>query len=93
MILNPLGSAGVFVCEPAEESTLKPGVIPHVLPGENKFLTEFTVMDGVPEEPTHGGAETLYPEYRRRLATLPIPRASTPASPPAVTTRPPGAPR
>ena len=42
MILNPLGSAGVFVCDPAEESTLKPGVIPHVLPGENKFLTEFT---------------------------------------------------
>ena len=51
MVLNPLGSAGVFVCDPAEESTLKPGAIPHVLPGENKFLTEFTVLDGVPATP------------------------------------------
>jgi hypothetical protein len=84
MILNPLGSAGIFVCEPAEESTLKPGVIPHVLPGENKFLTEFTVQDGVPVEAARGGAETLYPEYRTKLATLPIPGAPAPA----VNTRP-----
>jgi hypothetical protein len=57
--------------QPAEESTLKPGVIPPSCLAE-QVSPEFTVEDGVPVEAARGGAETLYPEYRRRLATLPI---------------------
>jgi len=82
MVLNPAGSTGVFVCETVEEIARPRGVIPHVLPGENKYLTEFTVTDGVPAEAARGGAETLYPEYRAKLATLPIPRPPAAKTPP-----------
>ena len=82
MVLNPAGSTGVFVCETVEEIARPRGVIPHVLPGDNKYLTEFTVTDGVPAEAARGGAETLYPEYRAKLATLPIPRPPAARTPP-----------
>ena len=32
-------------------------------------------MYGVPEAAARGGAETMYPEYRKKLKTMPIPRA------------------
>jgi len=83
LILNPAGNTGIFICETGEEVARPIGDIPHVLPGQNRFLTEFAVEDGVPIEPTRGGAETLYPEYRARLATLPAPTA-----PPTANTRP-----
>jgi len=81
-VLSPTGSMGVFVCETVEEVARPRGVIPHVLPGENKYLTEFAVADGVPVEAARGGAETLYPEYRATLATLPIPRPPAANTPP-----------
>jgi hypothetical protein len=80
-INNPNGSMGGFVCETVEEIARPIGDIPHALPGENKFLTEFATMYGIPLEATRGGAETIYPEYRTRLATLPRPAPAPPAPP------------
>jgi hypothetical protein len=43
------------------------------LPGTNDFLKEFPSNFGIPVEATRGGAETMYPEYIRKLETLPPP--------------------
>jgi hypothetical protein len=70
LILNPVGSVGVYPCESVEETARPIGDIPHVLPGENKYLTEFAGADGVPVGATRAGAEAMYPEYRTRLAAM-----------------------
>ena len=41
--------------------------IPHFLPGKNPFDREFAEKNGVPYEATRGGAETMYPDYRKKL--------------------------
>ena len=39
-----------------------PAYVPHYLPGQNPYLTEFAAQHGLPVEPTRGGAATMYPE-------------------------------
>jgi hypothetical protein len=46
------------------------GVIPHHLPGTNVDVKEFGEKYGIPFEVTRGGAETAYPEYRKKLKQL-----------------------
>ena len=43
------------------------GKVPHFLPGKNPFMGELTKLYHIPEETVMGGAETMYPEYRKRL--------------------------
>jgi hypothetical protein len=43
------------------------GVVPHYLPGTNPYIGELTQHYGVPAEAALGGAETLYPEYRKKI--------------------------
>jgi len=43
------------------------GVVPHFLPGKNPFVDEMTKRYHIPEETVMGGAETMYPEYRKKL--------------------------
>jgi hypothetical protein len=50
-----------------------PGTVPSHLPGTNKFVQEFGERYGIPFEATRGGAETMYPEYKKKLKTLPVP--------------------
>jgi hypothetical protein len=57
-------------CEPAEETAAPPHAVPHYLPGTNPFVAEAEKRSGIPAEALTGGAETLYPEYRRRLKEL-----------------------
>jgi len=57
-------------CEPAEETVSPPHSVPHYLPGENPFVAEAASRTGLPIEALEGGANTIYPEYRRRLAEL-----------------------
>ena len=57
-------------CEPGEETAAPPHTVPHYLPGENPFVAEAERKSGIPAEALTGGAETLYPEYRRKLAEL-----------------------
>ena len=59
---------GPYPCEPVDEIDRPAGVIPHHLPGTNPFLEEYAKAHGVPLEGARGGAETLYPEYHKKLA-------------------------
>jgi hypothetical protein len=62
----------LWPCEPVVEVVRPKGEVPNYLPGKNPFLHEFAQRWGLPYEPTRGGAETMYPEYRIKLKTMPI---------------------
>ncbi len=49
-----------------------PAYVPHYLPGQNPYLTEFAAQHGLPVEPTRGGAQTMYPEYMQKVKAMPI---------------------
>jgi hypothetical protein len=64
------GDIGPYPCEPVEEIVRPKGEIPHHLPGQNPFLTEYAKSHGIPEQAARGGAETMYPEYRKTLRQM-----------------------
>ena len=43
------------------------GDVPHYLPGKNPFVEDVTEMYKIPVEAVLGGAETMYPEFRKKL--------------------------
>jgi hypothetical protein len=47
------------------------GAVPSFLPGANPSLEDFAAAHQLPLEATRGGADTMYPEYRKKLATMP----------------------
>src|SRR5437867_1184816 len=52
----------------AENGGTDPHHVPHYLPGQNTYLTEWLEKENwIPVEPTRGGAKTTYPEYRATL--------------------------
>ena len=60
-----------------------PHFVPHFLPGQNPYLTEWLgEQDWIPEAATRGGAQTQYPEYvlaspsGTRRAALPLSRSA-----------------
>ena len=65
--LNSYGIMGPFPCESVQEIERSPGVVPFYLPGKNPFLTEFADKYKIPREAARGGAETMYPEYQKKL--------------------------
>lgn len=56
-------------CTPAVEveRLSVPGAVPHYLPGKNPFADEVVNRYNLPAEAVHGGVETLFPEYRKKL--------------------------
>jgi hypothetical protein len=57
-------------CTPVVELARLSGddvTIPHYLPERNPFTGEVTKMYHIPVEAVLGGAETMYPEFRKRL--------------------------
>jgi len=56
-----------YPCEVVQEIERPKGVVPHHLFGTNKDLQEFAGRYGLPFEATRGGAETSYPDYRKKL--------------------------
>ncbi len=56
-----------YPCDVVTEVERPKGVIPHVLPGKNTGIQEFPAMYKLPEEAVRGGAETMYPEYRKKM--------------------------
>jgi hypothetical protein len=52
-----------YPCQPAVEVDRPPGEVPHYLPGENPYVTEFAQKHSLPPEATRGGAETALPEF------------------------------
>jgi hypothetical protein len=49
------------------------GTVPHFLPGKNPFTGEVTKLYHIPEEAVMGGADTMYPEYRKKLKANYVP--------------------
>ncbi len=68
---NPRGETPVVnpTCFPyAELPGLEAlGNVPHFLPGTNPDAAAFATMYHLPLEAAHGGAPTIYPEYRKKL--------------------------
>jgi hypothetical protein len=60
-----------YPCDVVEEVDRPKGVVPSFLPGTNPSLEEFAAAHGLPFDATRGGSETMYPEYRQKLATMP----------------------
>jgi hypothetical protein len=60
-----------YPCDVVEEVERGKHVVPHFLPGTNPSLKDFAEIHQLPEEATKGGAATMYPEYRSKLATMP----------------------
>jgi hypothetical protein len=53
-------------CIEGDEGT-KEGVVPHYLPGKNPWVDEMTTKFHIPQEAVMGGAETMYPEFRKKM--------------------------
>ena len=64
---NPDQQIPAYPCESVEEVERPLGAVPHHLPGTNPFLNEFAQRFHVPEQAARGGAETMYPEYRKKM--------------------------
>ncbi len=79
--LNPGYTLAPFICTPRDVVDKPASWVPHHLPGTNDFLKEFPSNFGIPVEAVRGGAETMYPEYIQKLATLPPPPPPSPAKP------------
>jgi hypothetical protein len=77
--LNPRGNQGLGdSCEtenqiPRLEDT---GIVPYYRPGQNPEADHMTRDYNVPKEAAMGYAETLYPEYRKKIRNLYVPPAS-----------------
>jgi hypothetical protein len=80
----PQAQMAPWPCESVDEVDRPEGVVPNHLLGANPFLEEFGRRYHVPIEATRGGAETMYPEYKEKVAKMPIPPPmpkSNPAKP------------
>ena len=62
-----------YPCGVVQEIDRAKGEVPHYLPGTNPYLTEFATKHNIPVDATRGGAETMYPEFRAKLKTMPPP--------------------
>ncbi|HJT90045.1 MAG TPA: hypothetical protein VJ732_19375 [Bryobacteraceae bacterium] len=69
-VFSVAGQIAPYPCEPVEEVIRPKGVIPHHLPGTNTFLKEYQVKNHVPEIGAMGGAETIYPDFQKKLRAL-----------------------
>ena len=65
---DPRQQIAPYPCESVVEIDRPLGAVPHHLPGTNPFLKEFSERYNVPYQAARGGAETMYPEYRLKLA-------------------------
>ena len=63
----PAGPAGPGCVVVEEIGAREATDVPHILPGENKYLGEYGAKYGLPMEITQGGAATMYPEAARAL--------------------------
>ena len=59
-----------FSCIPTVEIERPRGEVPHNLPGENRYLSEFATKHGLPTSAARGGAVTMYPDYLTQLRTV-----------------------
>ena len=69
----------------AENGGLDRHWVPHYIPGQNTFLTEWLERENwIPEEAARGGVNTIYPEYQLALAGVAGAADAVPVSPSAI---------
>src|SRR5437763_6422024 len=77
---DPRGSqnGGRIICNTASEIPRleDSGIVPHYLPGQNPEADYMTRTYNIPKEAAMGYAETLYPEYRKKIKNVYTPPAS-----------------
>ena len=66
-VWTPNQELNAYPCRPTTEIEREKHSVPHYLPGTNPFLDAATKKFGVPAIALRGGAETMYPEFARRL--------------------------
>ncbi len=66
-VLDPAQVITRDICETVQEVPKAADFVPNHLPGTNPFLHEVADWYGLPYDATRGGAETLYPEYRKKM--------------------------
>jgi hypothetical protein len=71
--LNPGYFASPQACVSAKQLDKPEDWVPHHLPGENPWLEEYAIKHRMPVAASRGGAETMYPEYRKKMALMPVP--------------------
>lgn len=79
---NPNGFNPFWQCEYIEEGEQARGVVPSYMRGENPWVAEYAATHNLPQEVTLGGPETMYPEYRNKLKTLPVAKFTAPGDVP-----------
>jgi hypothetical protein len=67
---TPHAQLPAYPCPVVVEEVRPKGQVPHFQPGQNPYLSEFAMKREIPLEAIRGGAETMYPEYRKKLAEL-----------------------
>lgn len=80
-VANPALPMDPYPCEEATETAVPRGNVPHFLPGTSPLPgLNPTLADrfGTPHEARLGGPATMYPEYIRRMKTLPQPTVAAP---------------
>src|SRR5271154_983948 len=69
------GQNWLYPCESVVEIANQPrGAVPNFLPGENPFVAEFAAKYKIPLAATLGGAETMYPEFQRKMKEMAVPQ-------------------
>ena len=66
-MVNPGQQIAPYPCLIVSEVEQPHGWVPHWLPGTNPDLEEFAKDQHVPPEAMRGGAETMLPEYRKKV--------------------------
>lgn len=88
----PTQEMNPWPCESVDEVDRPEGEVPSYLMGQNPFIDEFAARYGIPPEATRGGAETMYPEYMKKLKAMkllprPKPAQQEQSSPPNPTNK------
>ena len=73
VVISVGGRIPPYPCESVTEIVRPKGKIPHHLPGTNEHVKEYAIAHGIPFEAAMGGPETMYPEYREKIKTMPKP--------------------
>jgi hypothetical protein len=69
------GQNWLYPCESVVEIANQPrGAVPNFLPGENPFVAEFATKYGIPVAAALGGAETMYPDFQRKMKEMASPQ-------------------
>jgi hypothetical protein len=71
-----------YPCGIVQEIDRAKGQVPHFLPGTNPYMTEFATRHKIPVDATRGGAETMYPDFRIKMRSMPAPPPAPAAAAP-----------